>query len=261
MPIAITREVSPEIGRCELTFIERTPIDLDRARRQHDAYCDLLGELGCQVSRIPAEPGCPDSCFVEDAAVVVDEAAVLTMMGAPSRRPESRGVKEALGARRTRVFTMELPATMDGGDVLVVDRRVFVGLTARTNEAGVGVLARCLAPFGYEVSGVELSGCLHLKSAVTVLGPDRVLLNPRWLDPARLGGLATLPVPEEEPWGANVLRIGGNVLVHQGFGRTIRRLEAEGIRVVPLDVSEFLKAEAGLTCKSLILQEEAPPKG
>jgi dimethylargininase len=254
----MTRDVSPDMERCELTFLDRVPIDLEKARKQHDLYGRLLEDLGCRVSRLPAAEGCPDCCFIEDAAIVLDETAVITMMGALSRRPESQGVFEALQTHRRRIHTMALPATVDGGDVLHLGRRLFVGLSARSNEAGVRFLQEALGRDGYDVAGVRLEGCLHLKSAVTALGPDRVLLNPRFLDPALLPGVSWLPVPPEEPWAGNILRIGEGVVVHSGFERTIRLLEAEGLRVHPLDVSEFLKAEAGLTCKSLIFEAEVP---
>jgi len=252
--IALTRAVSPEIARCELTYLAREAIDYDRAVAQHEAYCRALESGGRRVLRLPSPAGCPDGCFVEDAAVVVDEVAILTMMGAPSRRGESPGIDEALRPYR-RVLRMELPATMDGGDVLRVGRSFFVGLSARSNEAGVAFLQQALAPFGYDVRGVALTGCLHLKSAATSLGGRRALVNSLWINRRDLPGVDCLEIPKEEPWGANVLTVDGRVLVHQGFAATIRRLEAEGLRVEPLDVSEFLKAEAGLTCKSVLFDE------
>jgi dimethylargininase len=251
--IAITREVSPEIDRCELSFLPREAIDLARAVRQHDRYCLVLESLGLHVLRLPAEPGCPDCCFVEDAAIVLDEIAILTAMGAPSRRAESKGVAAALRPYR-RVIEMTLPSTLDGGDLLRVGRRLFISLSARTNADGVLFVREALGPLGYNVIPLETKGCLHLKSAVTSLGGDRVLVNAAWLDPSSLSGLEILTVPPEEPEAANVLEVRGEILVHSGFERTMRLLEAEGFRVRPLDVSEFLKAEAGLTCKSVLFR-------
>jgi dimethylargininase len=251
--IGITREVSPEIEHCELTFLERGAIDFNRAVTQHEAYCHLLEALGIKVIRLKAAPGCPDSCFVEDPAVVLDEIAVITMLGAASRRPESPGIAEALSPYR-KLATMALPQTLDGGDLLRIDRRLFVGLTARTNEGGVKFMKDIATPLGYEVIPLEPKGCLHLKSAVTHLGDGRVIANKEWIDPRPFTGLEVLPVPREEPWGANVLEVRGEIVVHSGHPRTIRLLEKEGLRVKALDVSEFLKAEAGLTCKSLIFQ-------
>jgi dimethylargininase len=251
--IAVTRAVSPEIARCELTFLDREAIDTPRAVAQHEAYCAALEGVGRRVVRLPAPPGCPDGCFVEDAAIVVDEIAILTMMGAPSRRGESPGIEEALRPYR-KVVRMELPATLDGGDVLRIGRRFFVGLSARSNPAGVAFLDRVLRPFGYEVSGVPLTGCLHLKSAATSLGGERALVNPAWIARASLPGVECLDVADHEPGAANVLATDGRVFVHQGYEATARRLEAEGFAVLTLDVSEFLKAEAGLTCKSLLFE-------
>jgi dimethylargininase len=249
---ALTREVSPEIGRCELTFLERERISFVRAQEQHDRYCELLQELGLGVIRIPAAPGCPDSCFIEDVAVVLDEVAILTRMGAESRRPESQGVAAALVPYR-RIVEMGSPATLDGGDVLRIGRKLFVGLSARTNAAGLSFVEEVAEPLGYAVNRADPQGCLHLKSAVTALDEARVLINPNWLNPAALSGLETIRVPPEEPWAANVLKVGDQILVHAGFERTIRLLEAHGFCVAPLDISEFLKAEGGLTCKSVFV--------
>lgn len=247
---ALTREVSSDLARCELTFLEREPIDSVLAQRQHDNYCKTLEGLGLKVERIPEAQGCPDCCFIEDAAIVLDELAIITHLGAPSRRGESQGVAEALRPYR-RLVEMSPPATLDGGDVLRVGRRIFVGLSERTNEAGLGFVKSVAEPLGYSVTALEPRGCLHLKSAVTALEENRVLLNPRWL--ANVAGLDCVPVPRSEPWAANVLTIGRDVIVHQAFQQTIGLLEREGYLVKPIDVSEFLKAEAGVTCKSLIL--------
>ena len=254
--IALTRGVSPSIDRCELTHIDREPIDLERARAQHEDYCDRLEALGLEVLRLPADPAFPDGCFVEDTAVVLDEIAVLTPLGAPSRRGETPAIAEAL-SRYRRVEAITLPATIEGGDVLTVGRRVFVGLSRRTNAAGVEALRRLVGPFGYDVLPVPVTGCLHLKSAVTALDEETVLANPAWFDAGPLSPLSLVPVAPEEPGAANVLRVRGQVWAHPGFPRTIETLEARGYRVTPVDISEFLKAEAALTCKSLLFRRAA----
>jgi dimethylargininase len=256
--VALTREVSPAIGRCELSFAPRVEIDLGRARRQHAAYEDGLRALGCRVERLPADPGLPDSVFVEDTAVVVDEIALLTRPGAPARRGELAAVAEAL-ARYRPVSVMEDPATLDGGDVLRVDRTVFVGRTRRTNQAGYEALAARLVPLGYDVRPpVEVRGCLHLKSAVTQATEGVLLLNPAWVDRRLFPGFELVDVHPEEPAAANVLSIAGTVVASAAFPRTSERLLARGARVVVLDASELAKAEGALTCCSLLFAAPAP---
>jgi dimethylargininase len=254
MDLALTREVSPRIDRCELSFIERQPIDYARAVAQHEEYCRLLEGLGLELLRLPADPACPDCCFVEDAAVVLDELAVIGRMGRESRRRESPAVAEALAPHRTLV-TLEPPATLEGGDVLQMGRMLFVGLSKRTNPVGVEVLRRAAAPYGYTVSIVEVRGCLHLKSAVTMVDAQTLLANVIWADPKAFPGFEVLPVPLKEPLAANVLRVRDHVCVHAGFPRTAELLDKRGLSVKTVDVSEFLKAEAGLTCKSVLFRK------
>ena len=252
MPIrALARDVSPALARCELTYMERAAIDLDRAAEQHRAYCDTLAALGLDVVRLPGDAAFPDCCFVEDVAVVVDEVAVMTSMGADSRRGERAVVEDAL-AKDRRIERIERPALIDGGDVLVAGRRVFVGRSRRTDEAGVKALAAALAPFGYEVVPVTVHGSLHLKSAVTALDGGTLLANRGWIDMSPLRGFDIVDVAPGEPWAANVLAVAGRLVAHAGFPRTRERLEARGYAVQPVDVSEFLKAEAGVTCKSIV---------
>jgi len=248
---ALTREVSPALADCELTFLEREPIDVRRAAVQHDAYCATLAALGLDVVRLPGDPGLPDCCFVEDTAVVVAEVAVLASMGAPSRRGEVPAVAGALAADRD-IVRIEPPARIDGGDVLVVGKRVFVGQSGRTDATGARALAAALAPFGYAVTPVAVPGCLHLKSAVTALDAETLLVNAEWIDLAPLLAYDLLQVDATEPWAANVLVLPGRVLAHRGFPRTLERLAARGYDLHPVDVSEFLKAEAGVTCKSIV---------
>jgi dimethylargininase len=258
--VALTRGVSPAIARCELTFLEREPIDYPRAVAQHAAYVRLLEELGLRVVQIDADDALPDCCFVEDIAIVLDEVAVLTRPGAPSRRGETPAVAAALGAYR-RIVRLEEPARIDGGDVLVLGRRLFVGLSNRTDAAGGQALAETVRPFDYEVVPVSMEGCLHLKTAVTAAAPDLLLVNPDWVDLAPFRDWERIDVDPREPWGANVVRAGGAVVAAAGFPRTAERLRARGLDVRTVDVSEFQKAEGGVTCKSLLFDlaaETAP---
>ena len=256
--IAITRKVSPAIARCELTHLAREPIDLALAERQHAAYEASLRALGCRVASLPAEPDFPDSVFVEDAAVVVDELAVITRPGAPSRRGETESVAAALAPHRP-VVAIEPPATLDGGDVLRLGRRVLVGRSSRSNAEGVAQLRALLAPHGYTVEGIAVSGCLHLKSAVTEVAPGAVLLNPAWVDPAIFAGTRLIEVDPGEPFAANALLVGGTAIYPSAFPRTAARLERVGVRLARVDVSELAKAEGAVTCCSLIIGARRGP--
>jgi dimethylargininase len=254
MPVAITRKVSPALGRCELTHLERRKIDVARAAVQHLAYGHCLERLGCHVVSLPAEPEMPDSVFVEDIAVVFDELAVMTRPGAASRRAETATVARALAAHRS-IATIEAPATLDGGDVLVLGRRVLVGLTSRSNLDGLEQLRSLLAPHGYAVEPVEVRGCLHLKSAVTRVAPDAVLLNPEWVDRSRFDGFDQIEIDASERHAANGLAVGGALVYPTAFPQTAERLRQRGIRLELLDLSELAKAEGAVTCCSLIVDD------
>ncbi len=249
--IALTRDVSPTLGDCELTHLSRESIDLERARAQHRAYEQALAGLGCRVERLPAEPELPDAVFVEDTAVVVDEVAVITRPGAGSRRPETSSMAVALSAYR-RLAAIAAPGTLDGGDVLRLGRQVFVGRSSRSNEAGVEGLRCALQPLGYSVTEVQVRGCLHLKSAVTEVGPGMLLVNPAWVEPGAFGPTRVIEVDPDEPMAANGLRVGDAVLYARAFPRTERRLETHDIHVVAVDLSELAKAEGAVTCCSVV---------
>ena len=251
MRIALTRAVPQSLDRCELTHLARSPIDVGLAARQHTAYEDALRAAGCTIVRLPPEPTLPDSVFVEDTAVVLDEVAVITRPGAPSRRGETASTAAALGAYR-RLVTIEEPGTLDGGDVLVAGKTVFVGVGARSNADGVRQFARHLAPFGYDVRGVEVAGCLHLKSAATLISESSVLVNPSFVDPRVFEPLEAVPVAPEEPSAANALLVGDHVMYSPAYPRTLGILQRRGARVVPVDLSELAKAEGALTCCSII---------
>ena len=257
MLTAITREVSESINNCELSFHARQPIDVAEAIAQHKAYQDCLTELGVRVVSLPAEPGLPDAVFVEDPAVVVDEVAVISIVGMPSRRPEARSLADALSRYRPIKFLRE-PATLDGGDVLQIGRRVFAGLSQRTNKEGVSQLRDVLGAFDYEVQSVEVRGCLHLKSACSYIGNDTVLVNRSWIDAERFRGFQLLDVPDEEPAAANALLIKDVVIIPASFPKIRALLEERDFRVRTIDLSELQKAEAGITCGSLILNHEGP---
>jgi dimethylargininase len=251
MLTAITRAVSPAIVNCELSFIGRQPIDLAAAQEQHRAYENLLRKLGARVISLPAEPDLPDSMFVEDPAIVLDELAVILPLGTETRRREASSLTQVL-AKFRKLEYISLPGILEGGDVLRSDRKIFVGLTRRSNAEGIRQLAAILAPHHYEVSAVRVTGCLHLKSAVTSLGRNTLLANRTWFDAAPFAGHEWIDVDPAEPHAANALVFNDTVIFPASFPRTRAHIEARGFHVAPLDISELQKAESGLTCSSLL---------
>lgn len=250
--VAIVRPVSAALARCELSFVARTPIDVARAARQHEAYVQALRMRGCEVVELAALEDYPDSVFVEDTALVFDELAVLTRPGAASRRGEVDSVAQAL-ARFRPLARIEADGTLDGGDVLRIDRDVYVGRSARSNDEGIAQLRALLATHGYRVHALDTHECLHLKSAVTQVAPDAVLVQPRWLDPAPFAALRVIEVDPGEEHAANAMRVGGGIVYPDCFPRTLARLEAAGVQATLVDVSELQKAEGAVTCCSLLL--------
>ncbi len=253
MIIAVTREISPSMGQCELTFLERVEIDIPLARAQHAAYQQALVQAGCQVVSLPVEPDLPDSVFVEDAAIVLDEAAVITRPGAESRRPETASVAQALQAYRPLII-IEAPGTLDGGDALCAGKKIFIGSSSRSNRPGIDQLSASLSRFGYQVIPVPVGGCLHLKSAVTQVSPETLLLNRAWVDTGYFQGYHFIDVDSREPDGANALMVGNHLIYSVSHPYTRERLEKRGYPVIPMDISEVEKAEGAVTCCSLIFR-------
>jgi dimethylargininase len=253
MLTAITRSVSPSINDCELSFISRQPIDLAIAREQHHAYEQLLARFGARVISLPAEPELPDSMFVEDPALVLDELAVIFPLGTETRRREAATIATALSPFR-KLAHVKLPGMIEGGDILRWGRKLFVGLTERSNAEGISQLSRIVAPHGYQVVGVPVTGCLHLKSAVTSLGNNTLLANRAWFDSSFIDGYDWLDVDPAEPHALNALALAGTIIFPASFGRTHARIESRGFHVTPLDISELQKAESGLTCSSLLFE-------
>lgn len=253
---ALTRAVSPTLADCQLTHVVRESIDIDRANEQHAAYRAALVRAGCAVLELPALPDHPDAVFVEDVAIVLDEIAVMTRPGAQSRRGEVESVATALAPYRT-LQRIEAPGTIDGGDVLRLGRRLYVGLSGRSNADGIEQLRRLLQPFGYTVAGVPLRDCLHLKSAVTQVATNTLLLQPAWVDAALFPDARIIEVDPDEEHAANALAIGTHAIYPECFPRTRARLEAAGIAILAVDVSELQKAEGAVTCCSLIFRADA----
>jgi len=234
--------------------VAREPIDVDRARAQHHAYEEALERLGCRVVRLDAEPDLPDAVFVEDTAIVVDELAIITRPGAQSRRAETASVARVLGQYR-ELRSIDAPDTIDGGDVVVCGRRVFIGRSSRTNDAGIERVREILSPFGYTVTAVDIRGCLHLKSAATAVSTDRLLVNPAWISGDQFRAVECLAVAESEAFAANVLCVGAGWIYAASFPRTRDILERHGISPVVVEVDELAKAEGAVTCCSLLVAE------
>ncbi len=249
---AITRAVSPAMNRCELGYLDRVEIDIGKATAQHRAYEACLAELGLEVVSLPAEPELPDSVFVEDPVVAVEEVAVVTRTGAASRRQEANSLAAALGCYRPVRFMRE-PGTLEGGDVLHAGKTLFAGVSGRSNLEGIRQLGDELKPFGYTVRPVEARGCLHLKSGGSSLGDGAALVNRAWVDAGALAGLRLIDVPAREPWAANVLAVHGVIVMPACFPETAELLDRLGYRVRTIDVSEMQKAEGAVTCMSILL--------
>ena len=255
MLTAITRAVSTGMVHCELTFVARQPINLAKAQQQHRAYEQTLEKLGARVISLPAEPDLPDSMFVEDPAIVLDELAVILPLGTKSRRPEAATLAQALSQFRI-LKQVVAPGALEGGDVLRIGRTLFVGLSSRTNVQGIAQLKALLEPHGYQIVSVLVNGCLHLKSAVTHLGANTLLANREWFDSKCFGAFEWIDVAAEEPHAANALALSDTVIFPASFPRTLELIKSQDFLVAPLDISELQKAESGLTCSSLLF--EAP---
>lgn len=235
----------------ERTFVDDQPIDLALALRQHEGYRRALEECGASVTLLDVNGAMPDCVFVEDTALVLDEVAVMMSPGAVSRRREPAGIEPELAKYRP-IARIKLPATIDGGDIVVSGREVYVGRSPRTNDDGIAALRQTLAPYGYSVTGVPVHGCLHLKTACSALADGRLLVNASWIDASAFDETRLVHVPETEPWAGDVVVIGDQIIASDAFPATIDRLRGLGWRVVPVSVSEFAKAEGGVTCLSLV---------
>lgn len=253
MRLAITRDVSPRFNECEITHIDRTPIDVHIAQAQHHGYVQALKELGCAVLELPAEPDLPDSVFVEDTAVILPDVALITQPGADSRKPETESIAQALRPYRELVF-IEPPGSLDGGDVLVLGKNIYVGLSTRSNTDAVNQMNQLLGKYGYETHGVTMHDCLHLKTAVTRVDDKTLLINPKWVDAEIFSGFDLIEADESEPFSANCLPVGDAIIYPTSFPKTAARLSGRGYRIKPVVVDELAKAEGAVTCCSLIVE-------
>ena len=247
----LARAVSRSLERCELLHLARQPFNVELARCQHAGYVAALEAAGVAMTVLPEEPELPDSVFVEDPALILDEAVVLCRPGAASRRRETDALAPALRSLRP-VFEIKEPGTLEGGDVLKAGRTLYAGLSSRTNREGIRQLEAIAEPLGYKVVAAPVTGCLHLKTAVTAPAEGLLLANAAWIDLAPFHGFEILPVPATEPWGANTLPVNGRVLIPASLTETAALLRGRGLNVISVDVSELQKAEGSVTCLSLL---------
>lgn len=246
---ALVRRPGPRLDEGLVTHVERSPVDVEVALGQWNNYVRVLNDAGWVTVEVPGADGCPDAVFIEDTMVVFGDLAVITRPGAESRRPETRDAEATAGGLGLRIAHIETPGTLDGGDVLKAGTTVYVGRSARTNDAGIAQLQRLVRSRGLRVVAVPLTKVLHLKSAVTAL-PDGTILG--WepaVDDATLFP-SFLAMPEES--GAHVVDLGNNrVLMASDCHRSAELVTARGYNVVTVDISEFVKLEGCVTCLSV----------
>jgi dimethylargininase len=258
MITAITRKPSPSLLNCELTYLERQVINVEKATQEHCAYEQCLKELGVQVVSLRPESTLPDAAFVEDIAVVVDEIAVVARMGAAKRQTEINSLIALLSYYRPLDY-ITAPATLEGGDVIRIGRTLYVGVSTRTNYQGVEQLQKILYPYDYQVIPVPVSGCLHLTTGCSYIGQGVILANGRWVDSSQLRGVEVIDVcSTAEPWAANTMAIDGVILVSSSFPKTMELLASRGHRVRAVEIAELEKAEAGLSCLSKLFETDKP---
>jgi len=242
------------LANCELTHLPRQPFDLGLAAQQHRGYVDALAATGIQMSVLPEDPALPDAMFVEDTAIILNELIIVCRPGCASREPEVEKILPVLTSLGN-LIKIQPPGTLDGGDVLVVDKTLFVGRSGRTNSEGLRQLEAATRAFGYRVVPVTIRGCLHLKTAVTCVAPGLLLANSHWVDLTPFAGFELLATPQSEPWSANTLPVNEVVLTLASSPRTIDLLQSKRLNIRPVDISELQKAEAGLTCLSLLYRQ------
>ena len=247
---AIVRPVPDSYDRC--IWMNREKIDVALAKIQHVEYCRALQKLGLSLTWIRGDNALPDSCFVEDTAVVFGEKAVICNMRAKSRANEVGEVAKVMGELKD-TYRIKPPGTIDGGDVLIVEDRVFVGISARTNLHAISQLKKILENSRMNLVPVKVRKVLHLKSACTYLGNEVVILSRGCFDTNVLHGLGKIFVPRGEGYAADCLAVNETVLMAKGYAETRKLVEKEGFQVEELEISEFRKGDGALTCLSIML--------
>ncbi len=259
MPTALVRPPGESFTRALTAQLPRPAIDVDLARRQHAEYCAALRTAGLELIQLPPDKDRPDACFVQDTAVISGDLAVIARFGVESRQGERDAIRQALRGHK-RLAEIRPPATLEGGDVLTVGSRVFVGLSARTNRAGFAQLRDLLELEGATVETLPVRESLHLLSDCTYLGQGVLLATDAYADQAAFTGLDVIRVPSDEAYAANALGVGESVILAAGYPRTAALIQARGFEVLPVPLSEFAKADGGVTCLSLLFSQESHNK-
>ena len=225
--------------------------DVQLARLQHTEYCQALAAAGVTIEQLRPDENYPDSCFVQDTALVIAGMAVIARPGANSRRGEEGAISELL-AERFRLSHITAPGTLEFGDVMFLDDRILVGETARTNAVGIQQLTAILSPHDIQVSSIPVHNYLHLLSAATYLGNNTLLAIGEFAEHPAFAGLEIIIVPTEEAYAANALGVGRHVILPAGFPRVAESVSARGFQVLPVDLSQFEIADGGATCLSIV---------
>jgi len=246
---AVVRPVPDSYSRCVRTNVEK--IDVDLAKKQHEQYCNALKKLGLKLTWIKSDNSLPDSCFVEDTAVVIEEKAVICNMKLKSRAKEVVEVAKVL-EKLKETYHIKPPATIDGGDLLKIEDKVFVGITARTNLHAIHQLEKILENTALKIVPVKVHNVLHLKSACTYLGSNCVVLSKGHFNTNILRGYEKIVVAKGEEYAADCLAVNGTILMAKGYPKTKQLLEKKGFPVKELEMSEFRKGDGALTCLSIL---------
>jgi len=246
---ALVRNVPNTYDHCVTKQQEK--IDVTLAKQQHADYCNALEKIGLQLIRLEADDSLPDCCFVEDTAIAVDDIAIITNPGAISRRAEVAAVEKEISKYKT-IHRIDAPATIDGGDVLQIGKKIFIGLSERTTQEAIDQVQEIVRSKGFEVIGVPIHHTLHLKSVATALTDSQIILNAAHFDEALFSGLRKIIVPEQEHYAANCLAVNETIFIPSGFPVTKSLIEGAGFSTVELENSEFKKGDGALTCLSIL---------
>lgn len=248
---AIVRNVAKTYDKCVRVTDPIEKIDVGLAQEQHQAYCRVLKGLGLKLIRIEADERFPDCCFVEDPAIVIGDTAIISRMGVKSRKGEEIAVRQTMfNYKKIRWITP--PGTIEGGDVLKIGRKIYIGLSERTNQSAIKKVKAIVSGYGYEVIPVRVKGMIHLKTGCTYLGNNYITMVKGQLDEKSFAGYKKIIIPKEESYSANCLTINGKILIPKGYPATKKRIEKLGFKTVELEMSEFRKGGGSLTCLSVL---------
>lgn len=247
---AIVRPPGPSLVRGLTTAGLGRP-DYHLALEQHEAYVRALELRGLEVIVLEPEDVYPDSTFVEDTALLIPECALIMRPGAPSRRGETRTIAPVLNEYFNHVEQVQSPGTAEGGDIMIVGNHAYIGLSQRTSPEGARQIIEILGAHGMTGSTIPLSDLLHLKSAVAYLEDNRLVVTGELRGRPEFSSYAQILIDAADCYAANCVWINGTVLVASGYPKARRAIEAQGLKTVALDMSEFRKLDGGLSCLSL----------